>query len=68
MIEIFRRVRNPSVIEIPASHSVHVMASAIVTEINEKLGKNYPMPRTQFPTLRRRQSNRYNRLFINDNP
>lgn len=50
MVEIFRRMRNPRVIEIQASHSVQVMAYEIIREINSKLGKNYPLPRARFPT------------------
>lgn len=55
MIEIFRRMRNPRVIEIQASHSVQVMANEIITEINMNLGKNYPLPRVRFPTPGHRQ-------------
>lgn len=55
MIEIFRRMRNPCVTEIQASHSVQKMAADIVTQINNKLGKHYPLPISRFPTRGRRQ-------------
>ncbi|XP_054288470.1 UMP-CMP kinase 2, mitochondrial-like [Macrosteles quadrilineatus] len=43
MVQLFRTMHDPAVIEVDAGHSVHIMANNIIHHINTKLEKEYPL-------------------------
>lgn len=43
MVELFRLMKDPPVVEIDAGHTVHIMANNIIHHINTVLHQEYPL-------------------------